>query len=197
MKELLLPDQIRSLIEATYREQEESTLMRKQKELLKKRQEMLERLALGGISAGVRTLPESKASTRYSEQENAEVLLLQSYRLDRERCGTTVRLLDGSELFLPFKPMPKGRRDQRLLAAALAQQTVHVTDYLAPEALPIKSLDWLNGYFYLGDREHDESMLRVAIVRQDGELKSLNGQDASSSRRISYNSRIGYCSPKK
>ncbi len=197
MTELLLPEQIRDLIEATYREQEESSLMRKQKELLKKRQEILERLALGGISAGTKTLPESKASTRYSEQESAEVLLLQSYRLDRERGGTTVRLLDGKELFLPFKPPPRGRRDQRLLASILAQQTVHVTDYLAPEASPKKSLDWLKGYFYLGSREYEESLLRVAIVSQDGELKSLNGQDASDSRRISYNSRIGYCSPKK
>ncbi len=198
MTELVLPDQIRDLIEATYREKEdESMLMCEQKKLLHRKREALERLALGGISAGVRTLPESKASTRYSEQESAEVLLLQSYRLDRERGGTTVRLLDGNELFLPLKSSPKGKRDQRLLAAALAQHTVHVADYLAPVALPMKNLEWLKSYFYLGDREHDESMLRVAIVSQDGELKSLNGQDASESRRISYNPRLGYCSSKK
>lgn len=196
--ELVLPDQIRDLIEATYREKDtESPLMLKQKEMLNKKREALERLALGGISAGVITLPESKASTRYSEQESLEVLLLKSLRLDRERGGTTVRLLDGSELFLPLKSPTKNRREQRLLAAALAQQTLHVADYLAPETSPMNSLDWLKGYFYLGDREHDESLLRVAVVSQDGELKSLNGKEASTSYRLSYSPRLGYCSPKK
>ncbi|MCX6178288.1 MAG: CRISPR-associated helicase Cas3' [Chlorobiales bacterium] len=195
--ELVLPDQIRSLIEATYRELDEGPLMRKHKEVLKKRQEMLERLALGGISVGTRTLPESKASTRYSDQENVEVLLLQSYRFDRERNGTTVRLLDGSELFLPLQSSSKGKRQQRFIAASLAQQTLHVSDYLAPEALPVNNLEWLKGYFYLGDREHDESQLRVAMVTQDGELKSLNAKDASMVYRLSYNHRLGYCSLKK
>ncbi len=196
--ELVLPDQIRDLIEATYREKnDENPLLLKQKEILSRKREVLERLALGGISAGTKTLPESKASTRYSEQENVEVLLLHSYRIDRDRCGASVRLLNGRELFLPLKSPPKGRKQQRSLAAALAQQTLQVADYLAPEASPMKSLDWLKGYFYLGDREHDESLLRVAIVSQDGELKSLNGKDASTSYRLSYSPRLGYCSPKK
>ena len=194
---LVLPDQIRSLIEATYREQAENPLMQKHKDVLKKRQEMLERLALGGISVGTRTLPESKASTRYSEQENVEVLLLNSFRHERDRNGTTVKLLDGSELFLPFQSQAKSKLKQRYLAASLAQQTVHVADYLAPEALPVNNLEWLKGYFYLGDREHDESLLRIAIVSEDGELKSLTGSDASTTYRLSYNQRLGYCSKKK
>ena len=197
IKELVLPDQIRSLIEATYREQTESPLMIKYKEVLKKRQEMLERLALGGISVGTKTLPESKASTRYSEQENVEVLLLNSFCHERDRNGTTVKLLDGSELFLPFQSQAKSKLKQRYLAASLAQQTVHVADYLAPEALPVNNLEWLKGYFYLGDREQEESLLRIAIVSQDGELKSLTGSDASATYRLSYNQRLGYCSKKK
>ena len=195
--ELVLPDQIRSLIEATYREKEEGPLMRNHKDFLKKRQEMLERLALGGISVGTRTLPESKASTRYSDQESVEVLLLQSYRLEPDRNGTTVKLLDGNELFLPLKSPPKCTKQQRVLAASLVQQTLQVADYLAPEAQPLKNIGWLKGYFYLGDREYDESLLRVAIVSKDGELKGLGGQDPSVKYRLSYNQRLGYCSPKK
>ena len=195
--ELVLPDQIRSLIEATYREKEEGPLMRNHKDFLKKRQEMLERLALGGISVGTRTLPESKASTRYSDQESVEVLLLQSYRLEPDRNGTTVKLLDGNELFLPLKSSQKCKKQQRVLAASLVQQTLQVADYLAPEAQPLKNIGWLKGYFYLGDREYDESLLRVAIVSKDGELKGLGGQDPSVKYRLSYNQRLGYCSPKK
>ena len=108
-----------------------------------------------------------------------------------------MKLLDGSELFLPFQSQAKSKLKQRYLAASLAQQTVHVADYLAPEALPVNNLEWLKGYFYLGDREHEESLLRIAIVSQDGELKSLTGSDASATYRLSYNQRLGYCSKKK
>jgi CRISPR-associated endonuclease/helicase Cas3 len=194
---LVLPNQIRGLIEATYQEQKECPLMQQHKEVLKNRQEMLERLALGGISVGIKTLPESKASTRYSDQENVEVLLVKSLHHERDRKGTTLRLLDGSELFLPLQSQPKGKRQQRIIAAHLAQQTLHVAEYLAPEALPVNAFDWLKGYFYVGDREYGESLLRIAIVTQDGELKSLTGKDASMEYRLSYNRRLGYCSLKK
>ena len=197
IKDLVLPDQIRVLIEATYQEQAENPLMQKHKAVLKKREEMLERLALGGVSAGIKTLPESKASTRYSDQVNVEVLLLNSFSYERDRNGTKVKLLNGNELFLPLQSKPKGNRQQRYIAASLSQQTVHVADYIAPDALPVNNLEWLKSYFYLGDREHDESLLRVAIVGQDRELKSLTGTDASAKYRLSYNQRLGYCSKKK
>lgn len=189
---IVIPEQIRSLIEATYQEVEENPLMLKYKAKLQQEKEKLERLALGGVSQGTKTLPESKASTRYSEQENVEVLLLRSFQLDRERDRTTVKLLDGSDIVLPLVYSQKNRKKQRTLAAALAQYTLHVADYLAPEVVPVKNLDWLKNYFYLGNREHDESLLRVAIVGQDGELKSLHGRDATLSYRLSYNPRLGY-----
>lgn len=189
---IVIPEQIRSLIEKTYREVEKNPLMLKYKAKLQQEKEKLERLALGGISQGTKTLPESKASTRYSEQENVEILLLRSFQLDRDRDRTTVKLLDGSDIVLPLVYSQKNRKKQRTIAASLAQYTLHVADYLAPEVVPVKNLDWLKSYFYLGNREYDESLLRVAIVGQDEELKSLNGRDASSSYRLSYNPKLGY-----
>jgi CRISPR-associated endonuclease/helicase Cas3 len=189
---IVIPEQIRSLIEATYQEVEENPMMLTYKAQLQKEKEKLERLALGGVSEGTKTLPESKASTRYSEQESVEILLLRSLQHDRDRNGTNVKLLDGRTLFLPLVCSHKSKKLQRTLAATLAQYTLHVADYLAPEVVPVKNLDWLKNYFYLGDREYDESLLRVAIVGQDGELKSLHGRDASPSYRLSYNPRLGY-----
>ena len=192
LNSIVIPEQIRSLIEATYQEVEENPMMLTYKAQLQKEKEKLERLALGGVSEGTKTLPESKASTRYSEQESVEILLLRSLQHDRDRNGTNVKLLDGRTLFLPLVCSHKSKKVQRTLAATLAQYTLHVADYLAPEVVPVKNLDWLKNYFYLGDREYDESLLRVAIVGQDGELKSLHGRDASPSYRISYNPRLGY-----
>ena len=193
---IVLPDQIRTLIEATYREREESAVMSAYKAKLRQEKEKLELLALGGVSEGNRTLPESKATTRYSEQENVEVLLLRSFRLDRDRHGAAVTLLDGSSLFLPSANLRKSNKEQRTLAATLASYTLHVTEYLAPEAISLTNLTWLKSYLYLGDSAHEESLLRVAIVGEDGELVSLNGGAASVKYRLSYNSRSGYRSIK-
>ena len=192
LADIVLPEQIRSLIEATYMEIEEHPMMLKYKAKLQQEKGKLELLALGGVSEGTKTLPESKASTRYSEQESVEVLLLRSFLFDRNQNVTNVKLLDGSDLFLPLVCSKKSKKEQRSLAASLAQYTLHVADYLAPEVISVKNLDWLKNYFYLGDRDHDESLLRVAIVGQDEELRSLSGQNASSSYRISYSSRLGY-----
>ncbi|MBV5304899.1 MAG: CRISPR-associated helicase Cas3' [Chlorobium sp.] len=194
LTKIVLPEQIRTLIETTYREREESAVMTGYKAKLQQEKEKLERLALGGVSEGNRTLPESKASTRYSEQENVEVLLLRSFRFDQH--GAVVKLLDGSSLFLPPANLRKSNKEQRTLAATLASYTLHVTDYLAPEAIPMKNLTWLKSYFYLGDSAHNESLLRVAVVGEDGELVSLNGGGASVKYRISYNPRSGYRSIK-
>ncbi len=194
LTEIVLPDQIRTLIEATYREREESAVMLGHKKKLQQEKEKLERLALGGVSEGSRTLPESKATTRYSEQENVEVLLLRSFRLDQH--GAVVKLLDGSSLFLPSANLRKSKKEQRALAATLLSYTLHVADYLAPEAISLTNLMWLKSYFYLGDSAHDESLLRVAVVGQDGELVSLNGGTASAKYRLSYHPRTGYRSIK-
>ena len=81
-------------------------------------------------------------------------------------------------------------------SATLLSYTLHVADYLAPEAISLTNLMWLKSYFYLGDSAHDESLLRVAVVGQDGELVSLNGGTASAKYRLSYHPRTGYRSIK-
>ena len=71
--------------------------MARYKQQLEQKRETLSRLARIGLSKGGKTLPESKSSTRYSEIENVEVLLIRGKR--REGDAVNLRLLDNSSTY--------------------------------------------------------------------------------------------------
>lgn len=191
LKSIELPNDIRSLIEATYQAQDETgTMLQFQHDLVKKR-EILQRLALVGLSKGGQTLPE-QASTRYSEQDSVQVLLIKAYRHHPDKQATEITLLNGDKYMLPKNLKFYDKPQWRELAALLIQNTVQVADYLAPEKLAIKELEWLRNYFYLGNPEFGESLLRVAIVNEADELKHLIGRDALEAYELSYTSDFGY-----
>ncbi len=80
----------------------------------------------------------------------------------------------------------------------LMQNTLKVTDYLAPKAVTRQQLDWLGDYFYLGKPEYEESiMLRVAIVNYDDSLTGLDGASTNDQYQLSYNARQGYMAKKR
>ena len=184
-----LPDEIRPLLEATYKKRSEAGNMAKYKQETDDIREKLHRLALHGVSRGGKTLPESKAFTRYSERESAEVLLIkkQSQRKD----GVLLCLLDDSELLLP-KLIDAAKRRQ--IASELLKNTVSVPQYLAPKAVT-KQIEWLRDYVYLGDDE--ESPFRAAIVLDSDELQGIGCSDVSEKYNLSYDCRLGYRAEKK
>jgi CRISPR-associated endonuclease/helicase Cas3 len=191
LKSVALPNQIRELIEATYFENEEVGKMRRYKSELEKKRAELKQLALFGLSKAGKTLPES-ASTRYSEQDSMQVLLLRGFRHNADKTGTEITLLTGEKILLPQGVKNQDKARWRELAAVILKNTVQVADYLAPQALSIKGLDWLKEYIYLGNPEFGESLLRVAIVDESDEIKSLFGGEASDKYQLSYNNRLGY-----
>jgi len=148
-------------------------------------------LALFGLSKAGKTLPEEKTSTRYSEQDSVEVLLIKNYRLDTQQGGTVVRFLDETTVLLPAKGKGLSPLQRRELAAKLLQNTVRVADYLAPKSSDIKSLDWLQDYMYLG--KHDgESRLRLAKVLDSDAVVSPDNGNASEKYTIQYDQQLGY-----
>lgn len=187
---LTVPKEIREIVEATYLDREETGAMLKHLSMLEQSREKLQRLALVGLSKAGKTLPEEKASTRYSEQDSVEVLLIKNYHLDAAH-GTVVRFLDDTTGLLPEKGKGLLPLQRRELAAKLLQNTVRVSDYLAPKAMDIKSLDWLQDYMYLGKHE-GESRLRVARVLDSNTVVSLDGGDASEKYTIQYDHYLGY-----
>ncbi|MDZ4141199.1 MAG: CRISPR-associated helicase Cas3' [Methylotenera sp.] len=193
-----LPSQIRELIEATYAEQDESEQMAKYLHQVEAMRTKLERLALLGLSKAGTTQPEEKAQTRHSEIESTEVLLIRAYQYDTDKQGTWVTLLNGTQLFVPANGRSLSRQRQREITATLMQNTLKVADYLAPDAVLKKQIDWLGDYFYLGRPEYDESaMLRVALVNESGEVKSISHGIANDSYHISYDALTGYHTKKK
>ena len=192
-----LPGQIRELIEATYAKKAESEQMAKHLQQVEKERSKLERFALLGLSTGGTTQAEEKAKTRYSEQESTEVLLLRAYQPDLQQQGIWLTLLNRERLWLPQNGRSLPRSDWRTLSATLMQNTLKVTDYLAPKAVNKSRIIGLADYFYLGKPEYDESdLLRVALVKEDESLVALDGAQANDEYQLSYNSQQGYFAKK-
>ncbi|MGR3219464.1 MAG: CRISPR-associated helicase Cas3', partial [Candidatus Anammoxibacter sp.] len=184
-----LPAEIRPLLEATYVERCEDGNMGRYKQETGKKREALSRLALTGISRGGKTIPESKASTRYSDTESVEVLLIKKQRQADD--GILLRLLDNTELLLPKYV---NAAERRKIASVLLRNTVMVPVYCAPVALT-KQIEWLRDYVYLGD--YEESPFRAAMVLKSDEVQGIGGSIANEKYNINYDSSLGYSVEKK
>ncbi|MFH1395620.1 MAG: CRISPR-associated helicase Cas3' [Candidatus Omnitrophota bacterium] len=178
---ICIPDNIRTLLEKTYQERTEKGKMAEYKIAMEKKREILRSLALVSTSRATKTQPESKAQTRYSEMESAEVLLIQKKNLMDN--GVRVKFLDGTEIDLPKRVDPK---TWRKLSAELLRNTVMVPEHLAPKA-KTKQLSWLKEYVYLGDNA--ESPFRAAVVAKSAELQSVEDAEIYG---FSYDSYLGY-----
>ncbi len=191
LKNIELPKDIRLLVETTYQPQNEKGMMLQYQKDLEKKREILQRLALVCLSKGGQTLPE-EVSTRYSEQDSVQVLLIKAYRYHSDKQAAEITLLNGNKYILPKNLKFYDKPQWRELAALLIQNTVQVVDYIAPKKLAIKELEWLRNYFYLGNPEFGESLLRVAVVNEADEIKRLMGGEALESYELNYDSSCGY-----
>lgn len=192
---ITLPSQIRLLIEQTYSPREEAGEWLAMLNQLEQEREKLRRLALLGVSSTVPTLPEHKASTRYAEQDNIEVLLIHQFHLGKSPAGVTIQFLDGDEVFLPEPSQSLPTNLRRGLAAQLMLHTVRVADYLAPSPAPAGALKQLEGYLYFGKGKDGGTQLRIAKVTDSGALTALNDAPASMKYDLGYD-HLGYCSKK-
>ncbi|MBN1151248.1 CRISPR-associated helicase Cas3' [candidate division WOR-3 bacterium] len=186
-QQVSLPKDIRPMLEATYAEQQEFGILNKCKADVEANRVKLAGLARIGLSTAGQTLPESKASTRYSETESCEVLLIR--KKYSNETGITLVLLNGKKLLLPQNVKRKDHREWRSLAAELQQNVVLVPAHLAPSTSP-HQIQWLKDFVYLGDR--DESPFRVAIVREDGTLCGIDQGIALQSYELTYSEIYGY-----
>ncbi|MBD9357841.1 CRISPR-associated helicase Cas3' [Methylomonas albis] len=186
-----LPGQIRQVIEQTYAPRQEQGVMLKYFNLLEAERQVLQRLALLGVSFGVETLPEEKASTRYGEQDSVEVLLVKNYCTDKTDGLIVMLLPDDSKLVLPTLGKGLTPSQRRELAAQLLQHTVRVAEYLAPSPVAAERLRGLQGYLYLGKADKGESPLRIAKLMDSGDLVALDGGPALPGYALAYD-HFGY-----
>lgn len=207
---LKLPDDIRPLIEATYADRQEQGKMADWLYELDEDEgtkgpnprlgrKALRQLARTGLAQNGKTLPESKAQTRYSETDSHEVLLLKSLCYDEASQATQLTLLDDQTLSLPAKRYKLRKDEWKVLTAQLSEHMVLVRPNLAPKA-PSRDLLTKHGFgncFYLGDPAwpEDESLLRIALVDEAGQLKGLYGQIVHDKRQLYYHTHQGFVSP--
>ncbi len=186
--EIALPDSIRPMLQDTYVEKtEENGLINKTKSELIESREKLTGLARVTISSNGKTLPESKATTRYSKQESCEVLLIKNYLTDDT--GTDVVFLNGSKIRLPKNIKTINTKEWRRLASELQKHIVLVPEYAAPVTL-VNQIQWLKEYVYIGYL--NESPFRAALVFLDGSLRGLDNGDALKGYSLSYTAETGY-----
>lgn len=197
-----LPQDIRTLIEQTYVDRaEQGAMARWQYELehgtpRRKGRQALQQLARVGLAEGGKTLPESKAQTRYSETDCFEVLLLRDMQQIRDEKASRLTLLDGSVHILPHQRHRLDKMQWKRLTATLMQQIVQVRPGEAPLPIARDVLEkfGLQHCFYLGDRDwqDDESLLRVARVDQTGRLQAMYGGKAHDKYALEYRDDLGY-----
>ncbi len=188
-KKIVLPTDIRPMLEKTYEEREENDFLKKYKNELNQGKEKLERFALIHTSRNGKTLPESDASTRYSEEMSVDVLLIN--KIERKNEGTVITLLDGKILILNSKA---SKRERKEAAVTIMQNTVKVPIYKAPETRT-RNLEFIKPYIYIGDNY--ESLVRIAIVKADTSITGLNLSDPNGKYDLYYNTTIGYQTKKR
>lgn len=196
---VVLPADIRLLIEQTYAERDETGPIAQWKHELhngsprRKGLRALRQLARLTLSQQGKTLPESKAQTRYSEQESADMLLLRALEVDDHEKQTRLTLLDGARMNIPWHRHRLSKAQWRQLAAALTAQLVQCRQSQKPSP---PARDWcervgLGNVFYLGNPAFDESGLSVAVVAQTDELVSLDGGPLSDRFAYRYRHDLG------
>jgi CRISPR-associated endonuclease/helicase Cas3 len=201
---LQLPGDIRPMIESTYSmRSEDGPMGRWQHELeqgnrQRTGQRALQQFARVALAKDGKTLPESKAQTRYSEADNTEVLLLRALKFLPEEKASRLMLLSGEEILLPWQRGRCTKREWRLLSASLMRQVVSVrfAESPAPLSRSVLMKTGLQHCFYFGDPAHGEALLRLAIVGQDSDLRGYQGAPLNKEFRLTYRDDIGYLTNK-
>lgn len=207
-EQVILPDDIRGLIDDTYSTRTEQGDMARWFHDLeygtssapgrpgRKGRQALQQLARIGLARDGKTLSDVDAPTRYSDSETREVLLLRHLHYDSATHTTRLALLDGSTITLPTQRHLLDKQAWKNIAAQLMQQQVPVRAADAPLPPPRSELQKLGfGHcFYLGSSnwEEDVSSLHVCLVDETGQLRGLNGAPVHDRYRLEYRTDLGY-----
>ncbi len=183
---------IRELIETTYCERREQGTIARYKYEVETTRQKLAGLARVGLSRGGQTLPEIKATTRFSETESVDVLLIRSKHHGDK--GVTLCLQDNSQWLIPRNLSFRSGKIGRGIAVALQKNCVSVPEKKAPDFLK-NDMGFLKGLVYLGN-DH-ERPFRAALVKESTALMGVGHQDVSSDYKLQYDSVLGYIAEKK
>lgn len=189
LKEIVIPRDLRFLIEETYKPRTESANYQEARQKLETDKQRLERFARLNTAAKGLTLSE-EASTRYSDTVNCDVLLLQK---EPDSISNIITFWDGSELFL--KKNDLSRNERKEIFREIQKHIINVPNYIAPANVAEKEITWLRPFAYISDQEEDR--IRVAILEKSGRISGLHGRSANTDYDLFFNTEIGYSATKR
>jgi CRISPR-associated endonuclease/helicase Cas3 len=201
---IALPTDIRGLIEDSYASRaEEGDMARWLYELEHGSQhgpqrrpgrQELQRLAQFTLATAGDTKPDVTVSTRYSEQDTVDTLLLRHVAYTPEQKSTQITLLDGRTITLPAQRHKLTPAAWRALSITLMREIVSLRPSLAPTATDRARLEkfGLQHVFYLGTAPQETALLRVALVDDTGRLTTLDGQPMPVGREYHYRDDLGF-----
>jgi CRISPR-associated endonuclease/helicase Cas3 len=201
IKQVSLPNDIRSLIERSYEEREELGLMKTwYGHMVDGHKKNIGRNKLGALAMrslstnGESTMRDDEAKTRYSSEETIDVLLVRGFSQSQGESCATLTLLDGSQVSLPLHAKSISKSAIRALSSTLMRQMVKCRNHEAPKPISQSVLRaaGLHHCLYLGLPEVDQASIRVAIVNKHDTIQSINGGDAHDDRLLSYRKNLGY-----
>ena len=190
---IVLPEDIRPLIEDTYSDRlEDGQMLELLTEMLEgskdckgsRALQQLAQLTLTDLFGTLDDNDEQQAATRYSQIPTTDVVLLRSFRNSGEE--TEIEVLSGGRFKLPQKSQ-QSYRQKATLAAEIMKNTVRVPLYLAPS--PVGNLVWLSPYLYVDPSSN--SRPRVCLVNAQGQILQLDGTSAFTNGSALY-TELGY-----
>ncbi|MDO4575793.1 MAG: CRISPR-associated helicase Cas3' [Planctomycetia bacterium] len=191
--EIVLPRDMRTLLEETYAEREETGYYQGLKEELEKRKDVLKGLAHLSQGDAERTgKDEEGLGTRYNERPMVELLLLEDYDQENGRLK-----LHGREDFLTLPGKNATPREKFLISRILIKHLIRVPECAAPpyESFP---LGFLSHLLYIG-RNADRPLRAAFIAPSGGSLRDFSQNPVDlENYEIGYCEEIGYFyTPKK
>ncbi|MDO4550013.1 MAG: CRISPR-associated helicase Cas3' [Planctomycetia bacterium] len=185
--EIVLPRDMRTLLEETYTEREETGYYKGLKEELEKRKDVLEGLARLSQGDAERTRKDEEGlGTRYSEEATVELLLLED--CDRENGRLK---LHGREGFLTIPGKNATPREKFWVSRILTKHLIRVPEHAAPAYESFK-LDFLSHLLYIGQNE--DRPIRAAFIDScGGILRDFSHNVVESGKyKLGYQENIGY-----
>lgn len=189
LQNLIIPTDIRAIMESTYREIEDPEYILPAKLLMTKGKESLERHAYNSMSKLGKTISDEGAATRHSDVLTCDLLLL------RNEPGHEVKsvcLLDGTVIRFPDA---LSKREQKLIARQIAERIISIPQYVAPCPLKEQEIQFLRPFMYISENEHER--VRVAVVQESGRIVGLGGRAVNEDYDLFYSTVLGYRAEKR
>lgn len=197
-----LPSDVRPMIDATYRDREEQGMFQQlHYELVngnrnRTGQRTMEQLARLTINLEGGEQPDDQPSTRYSDTESLELLLVRQFITDPNTGTDILVMLDGSRIKLSSRGLKNNfRRHQREVATILAKNIVKV-----PASLNLKRNTCaelrelgLHRFVYVGKPNNPsmDSPLTLGFVDEKGRVDTGGGVSVSHNRIVEYRAESG------